>query len=318
MSTPASMPRRVCLFAMFHPRHRIRPHVLHYVAHLQACGYQTVVACSGDRLPPKEDRDALRDTGATMVFRPNHGLDFGAWQHLVREGCTDDADQVLLANDSVFGPFADLAPIMRRMEAKRLDVWGMIESRQHAWHLQSWFLHFTADAFRRPAVARVFAQDFGRMNKDEIIGSGELALGAALRAEGLRCGAVVDRRDAAWVARHYPMNPMHLDWRRNLLSGRLPFLKADLLRTNNMNIPWAWQWEAVLRDRLKVPTQPIHDYLHEYTGKAPDFPGQPYQVPLRTVPLGQLASYVLCSRDHRPALRGFVDALKSELFTGKS
>ncbi len=316
MSAPLSMPGRVCLFAMFHPRHRIRPHVLHYLVQLQACGYQTVVACSGTRLPPKDDRDALYDTGATLVFRPNHGLDFGAWQHLIREGHADGADQVLFANDSVFGPFTDLAPIMQRMAAKRLDVWGMIESRQHAWHLQSWFLHFSADAFRRPAVARVFAQDFARMDKDEIIGNGELALGAALQAEGLRCGAVVGRGDAAWAARRYPSNPMHLDWRRHLTSGRLPFLKADLVRANNMNIPWAWQWEIVL-DRLGVPTGPIHDYLYEYAGKTPDFPGQPYQVPVRTVPLGQLAFYALSSRDHRPALRGFMDGLKSELFTGK-
>ena len=109
------MTKRVCLFAQYHPGHRIRAHVLGYVGHLQRCGYQTVVACSGSHLPPLGDREALRQTGATLVFRPNHGLDFGAWRHLVQQGYADGADTVLLANDSVFGPFADLAPIIARM-----------------------------------------------------------------------------------------------------------------------------------------------------------------------------------------------------------
>ncbi len=297
-----SAPRRVCLFAQFHPRHRIRNHVLHYVSHLQACGFQTVVACSGDRLPPPEDRAALRATGAQMVFRPNLGLDFGAWRHLVREGYAEGADEVLLANDSVFGPFADLRPIIKRMQAKRFDVWGMIESWQHRWHLQSWFLHFTGAAFNSKPVQDVFSQPFETMSKDDVIIRGELALGDALRASGLRCGSVVRQRDAAWLARRYPVNMMHLDWRHYLTSGRLPFLKADLLRTNMMNIPWADQWDWVLRHKLHVAPEPIHDYLFEYTGRRRDTPDQPFVPPVKELQAHILIGYVLFTHDRRQAI----------------
>lgn len=307
---------RVCLFAQFDPHHRIRPHVVDYVGHLQRCGYRTVVACSGTRLPPKPDRDALTDTGAQLVFRPNHGLDFGAWAHLVREGYAEGAETILLANDSVFGPFADLAPIIRRMDAKGFDVWGMIESRQHNWHLQSWFLQFTAAAFNAPAVQALFRQTFARMDKGAIIENGELALGRLLQREGMRCGAVVGRRQATWAARLYPMNPMHIDWRHNLLSGRLPFLKADLLRTNMMNIPWATEWETVVRDRLGADTGRINDYLFDYTGRIPGHPGAPYPVPFRPRKPGMLVFYALASRDHGPALRALFRGLKSSMHEG--
>ena len=303
--------KRVCLFAQFDPRHRIRPHVIDYVAHLQRCGFHTVVAVSGSRLPPYDDREALRATGAEMVFRPNHGLDFGAWQHLVRDGHADGADAVLLANDSVFGPFSDLAPIFRRMD--RYDAWGMIESRQHGWHLQSWFLHMTARAWAAPAVARIFRQDFARMTKDDIIENGELALGRALRAENLRCGAVVGQRHATFLARRRPLNHMHIDWRHNLRSGRMPFIKADLLRANGMSIPWAGQWDAVLRG-MGVPTQPISDYLYAYTNTTPGRPGLPYPVPIRTPKLPTLALYALASRDHLPAVKALALAIRDSMF----
>ena len=308
-------PKRVCLFAQFNPRHRIRAHVVHYVGALQACGFQTVVACSGDRLPPLEDREALYDTGASIVFRPNRGLDFGAWGDLVEQGHADGADAVLLANDSVFGPFRPLEPLLRRMNGRGYDVWGMIESLQHTWHLQSWFLHFTGDAFRHPEVARVFSLPFESMDKGEVIERGELGLGRALRAAGLRCGAVVRQRDAGWVARRRPANMMHLDWHYNLVSGRLPFLKSDLLRTNAMNLPWAPEWERVLRERFQVETGPISDYLYEYTARRPPHPGAPFPVPVRKIPLGLLAAYVLMSRDRRLAFRGFLRGLKAEMFT---
>ena len=311
------MTRRVCLFAQFHPRQRIRAHVVDYVRQLQACGFQTVVACSGDRMPPLEDREALYDTGASIVFRPNRGLDFGAWGDLIEQGHADGADAVLLANDSVFGPFRPLAPIIARMNARGYDVWGMMESQQHRWHLQSWFLHFTGAAFNAPAVQNVLRLPFASMPKDEIIERGELALGAALEQAGLRCGAVVSRRDLTWFARRWPSNMMHLDWHYNLVSGRLPFLKGDLLRGNAMNLPWTRRWAQVLRERMGVEPGPISDYLYDYTGRTPDQPGAPWRPPFREPKFGLLAAYVLASRDHRMAWRGIVDYLKAELFHEK-
>jgi lipopolysaccharide biosynthesis protein len=308
--------RRVCLFAQYHPSGRIRSHVVQYVAALQACGYQTVVAVSADRWPPYQDRRALTETGARLVFRPNRGLDFGAWRQLIREGHADGADTVLLANDSVFGPFRPLQPIIDRMRG--YDVWGMIESQQHTWHLQSWWLHFTGDAFRNPEVQRIFDQPFASMSKDEIIEGAELELGRALRRSGLRCGAVVPTRSAAWAARRHPINLMHIDWHHNLVTGRLPFIKADLIRTNLMNLPWAREWERVLREKLGVDTGPISDYMYEYTGKTPPAPGVPYLTPVRRVPLGFLAAYIAMSRDRRMAWRGFVAGLKAEMFAGNA
>lgn len=307
-------PRRVCLFAQFHPRNRIRPPVLHYVRELAAAGFETFVACSGDGPPPDEDCAALAAAGARVFCRPNRGLDFGAWQHLLRRGCADGADSVLLANDSVFGPLRSLRPLLDGMNRRGYDAWGMVESHQRGWHLQSWFLHFTGEAFRAPEVRWVFAQDFGTMGKDEVIAAGELGLGQALRQAGLRCGAFVPFRTGTWVARRYRMNRMHIDWCHNLLVAGLPFIKIELLRSNPMGLPWTPAWERILRQRLGVATADLTDYLYDYTGQQPPWPGAPFQVPAGPIPPKRVIGFTLATHDRSLAVRETLRAWASRLF----
>lgn len=292
--------RHVCLFAQYHPRRRLRPPLLHYLRSLRDCGYAVFVASSGPGAPPAADRDALAETGATLLCRANAGLDFGAWQHLIRQGCADGAERVLLANDSVFGPFGPLAPLIARMEAGGYDAWGMIESRQRGWHLQSWFIQFSGDAFRHEAVRRVFALPFASMSKDAVIAQGEIGLGAAVA--GLRCGAVVRHDDGNWLARRYRINMMHLDWRHNLVALGLPFIKAELLRENPMRVPWIPAWEAVLRG-LGADPGPISDYLFDYTGTEPAAPGARFQPPVLPLSIRLYLGYLLTTHDRSLALR---------------
>jgi lipopolysaccharide biosynthesis protein len=199
---------------------------------------------SGIRSISAADRAVLDEFGIVGMARPNGGLDFGAWRDLLESGAADGANSVLLANDSVFGPFAPLAPIMSRMAG--FDAWGMVESREGRTHLQSWFVWMSANAFHRPAVQRVFGQRFEVMTKPEIIVHGELGLAAAFEAEGLDVGAryqaLFRLRPSAMVA----TNPMHFHWRRLLVDGTVPFLKAELLRRNPSRIVGVRDWEALV------------------------------------------------------------------------
>lgn len=292
-------PRHVCLFAQYHPQNRLRPPVLAYLRALRDCGYQVFVAASGTAPPPEADRALLAETGAALLCRGNAGLDFGAWQYLAVEGCADGADRVLLANDSVFGPYFPLLPIIDRMEARNLDVWGMIESEQRGWHLQSWFLQFTGDAFRHPAIREVLAQDFAAMDKEDVIGNGELALGAALRRAGLACGAVVRFADATWFARRHRINMMHLDWRHNLRTLGLPFVKSELLRDNPMRLPWTPAWPAELA-AVGADPECISAYLRDYTNR----PGAGlYRPPVKPISIRLFIGYLLATHDRDLALR---------------
>ena len=280
--------RMVCLFAHFSPHARLSASVLHYLVQLTRCGLSVHVALSGmDRLGD-EDREILDRFGIAAYPRPNHGLDFGAWQHLIRAGCTDRADSVLLANDSVFGPLTELAPIFASMQAMERDVWGMVESHEVSWHLQSWFICLTAASMARPAVARVFDLPFSQMGKAEIILHGEIGLGTAIRAEGLSWAACLpDRRRG--LRRLIAVNPMHVDWISTLRCGRVPFIKVELLRDNPARIPWFGRWPKMLQRHGKFPEAWIRERITPATGDA----GSSLRMRLL---------YLLLTRDRLPAL----------------
>ena len=237
--------RAVCLFAHYDAAGTVQPYVAYYLRALRDAGWQVHLARSDERPLSPEDRDLLEATGAIVHLRSNAGLDFGAWQDMIRDGATAGADEILLANDSVLGPFAPLGPIRREMAG--FDVWGMISSREGRRHLQSWFVSMTADAFRREAVQRVFALPFAAMTKEEIVLHGELGLSAAFEAEQLDVGArhvdLFRLRPGGLIA----VNPAHFHWRALLRSGDVPFLKLELLRDNPSRVIGVTFWRDVLR-----------------------------------------------------------------------
>ncbi len=235
--------RAVCLFAQFAKTDALPAYVFRYFEALCSAGYTVHAALSGRTRVSDADQARLAALGVHAHPRPNAGLDFGAWAELIERGCADGADEILLANDSVLGPFAPLAPIRRAMAG--YDAWGMVLSREGRPHLQSWFVAMTADAFARPAVRRVFAQDFQAMSKPEIIVHGEFGLAAAFETEGLDVGAVHRSALRLRPSALLPTNPMHFRWRQ-LLDEGVPFLKLELLRRNPARIIGAAGWRAAL------------------------------------------------------------------------
>ncbi len=284
---------RTCLFAHFDRSGRIAPHVLHYLRQLSLCGFRTHVAMSGVAQPHDDDRAALALLGATPHPRPNRGLDFGAWQDLVAHGCADGAGTILLANDSVFGPLVPLAPLVAEMEAGMPDVWGMVESREGAWHLQSWFLCLSARAFAAPAVARVLRQPFRDMGKAEIVLHGELGLGAAIRAEGLRWAARA-RPPARRLRRLVPGNPMHLDFLSVIRDGSVPFVKVELLRDNPAAVRWVGAWRKAVAASPIFPAEWIDRHLGDGAPLVPPCPEQTLRMRLL---------YAAITRDRGQAMR---------------
>ncbi|MFT8346845.1 rhamnan synthesis F family protein [Gluconobacter oxydans] len=258
----------VCLFAYYSTEAGLPPHTRHLLSQIATCGFTIHIAASG---LSETEAQSLHDdlasgappVSATVHARPNTGLDFGAWQFLLSRGCDRDADEILFANDSVFGPLLPLNPIVERMRAQNLQIWGMVRSEAVVPHLQSWFLCMTREALDHPAIQRIFNQPFSDMSKDEIVLHGELGLGLAIKAAGLSCGA-------AWsnprgLARLLALNPMHTDWRAVLRSGHAPFIKTELLRDNPSGIASTHLW----RQEIPDPAFFNPDWIARYLAATP-------------------------------------------------
>lgn len=279
--------RRICLFAQFDPGERIPAHVWHSWRGLREAGFTVHAALSGKSAIADADRARLDDIAVTAWLRPNSGHDFGAWAELIGRGVADDADAVLLANDSVLGPFAPLAPTVRRMTG--YEAWGMVGSREGRPHLQSWFVSMTGEAWRRAAVRRVWTQDFAAMSKDEIVVHGELGLAAAFAAERLDVGAVWRSEFRLRPSRVVATNPMHFRWRAMLDDG-VPFLKRELIERNPARILGVRGWRGELQARGWSP---------EWLAEIPDAPA-----PRRGLSPRQVVLQLMIREDRWRVLRG--------------
>lgn len=173
-----------------------------------------------------------------MIVRENLGYDFGSWRHALASESLEEFDELVLVNSSVFGPMpGQLEVAFRRMREVPADFWGMSDSHQMDWHLQSYFLVFRQPLLRSPAFAAFWERMLLHDTKAQTIRSYELGLTQWLRQAGFRGVPLVStaRFTPEWRKRLWPRG-----WKLNptarfgpeLLDAGMPYVKVELLRDN--------------------------------------------------------------------------------------
>ena len=289
--------RFVALYVHHAPMPGVSAMVHAQVEHYQALGFAVVFVSMCPGLP-RQDCDRLRGACALVVRRRNFGLDFGAWHDLLPLVRTHApaAEELLLVNDSVCGPFRRLGPALQAMRAGGGGLFGLSENLAPRPHLQSYFLL----ASGRPAVGDVLA--FLRRyrptgDKRLTIRTGEVALTRWMRCRGHRvaawCGyegverAALDHPVArARVRALYPwcfqavpvggpgeaegmrrglarrpLNPTHLFWRELVEDFAFPFIKTDLLLRNPLGLSDPLVWHNLLTGDGRIDRAMIEDHL---------------------------------------------------------
>lgn len=244
---------RAVVLAHYDPDGIIDPSVVRGLQAYRAVADRLVVVSASARSLPAEAASLADD----FLPRDNVGYDFGSWRAgLSLLGPLDRFDEVICVNDSAYGPFADLGPVLADPRVAAADFWGMIRSAQRGDHLQSWFLAFRRPVLTSPAFARFWEGVVPQPSKEGVIDHYEVGLTASLAAAGFRMAALYDGRhdgpptfremcrnvsplDLGHFGRHRrrvarmgpPFNPSELFWERACDAG-VPYLKAAIFRAN--------------------------------------------------------------------------------------
>lgn len=255
---------RLAIFMHFDAGGVVHGYVRHHLAALRAAGFDIVFVTNAPGLAP-DSLSAIAPLCRAVVRRHNVGLDFGAWKdcYLALQG-RDGLQMLVLANDSVYGPFHDLGPLIARADPARADIWGVTDNWEGRPHLQSYFLVVHARALRAPAFEAFWRAVRPVGSKRWIVTRYEIGLTRAMEAAGLRCAAlfpyraIADRVAAADPADDHdamvagmvragrPLNPTHFFWDRLIAEDGFPFLKRDLLTRNQQVIPTLGRWRQVI------------------------------------------------------------------------
>ncbi len=186
--------------------------------------YRTVIVSAAEFSQPLDWGGAI--PAQTIVFRkPNLGYDFGSWAvGLGMLPAIAEAPRVILANDSMLGPFSDIAPLLADFDSTLVDVWGLTDTRQFSHHLQSYFLGFRDGVLAERPLRDFFSGVREERSKWEIVKHNELALSALLRREGYLIKPAFRGEDVVGAGQ----NPVIAGWRQLLELG-FPFVKRQIL-----------------------------------------------------------------------------------------
>jgi len=305
---PAPLGPKVVLFMHFDRGGRVRPQIITYLKEFAANGRSVVFVTNSGRLTDPAMAE-LREICAGVIVRRNVGYDFGAWRDgieylgLPRAG----TEELILANDSLFGPLRPIGDLLARLDYTETDIWGLTDSWQFRYHLQSFFLAFGPAALQSPAFAKFWASVRPVPAKSYIVRAFEIGVTQAMVKAGLRCEAlwpyekvirlvdaevmmkiteldetaigkldpvVITRklhalRVRSAAARRIALNPAADLWRQLMLSG-FPFIKRELLRENPTGVEDVGDWMEVVQDVFGADPLPIlRDLKSMMKDKAP-------------------------------------------------
>ena len=284
-TVPALLPR-VAVFVHFDRRGAVQAHVLHYLEALRRSGCSVLFVTNAERLQP-EALEAIKPVCHGILIRKNIGYDFGALREAIEHYNLphQNTEMLILANDSVYGPFTPLDGIFDQVDFAKADIWGVTDSWQYRYHLQSFLLMVGPNAMRHPAWKGFWSRVRPVASKAWVIRHYEIGFTQWMIRAGLRCaalwpysalvrsteaqfetlnvppdatvqadpvakqrlGQIMSVRSA--FARRTALNPTADLW-RSLLRNGFPFIKRELLRDNPGQIQDVVDWpdEVALLD----------------------------------------------------------------------
>lgn len=220
-------PQRAAVVAHWSPDGALSRSVRALVTSLAECGFQTLLV-SAAQLNGTGRPGGWPDApeGASLYRRPNSGYDFGTWSAVLAAfPQIAAAQEVILANDSMAGPFAPMTGLVERMLRIPADVWSLTDSHQFGWHPQSYFVGYRRGVLRERPLHDFWASVRVHGSKDEVIRRYELGLGRVLIREGYTTAVAFPSET---VVRHRGDNPTIKAWHALLAAG-CPLVKRQLL-----------------------------------------------------------------------------------------
>ncbi|WP_322889296.1 MULTISPECIES: rhamnan synthesis F family protein [unclassified Yoonia] len=222
--------RRVAVFASYTGDGILPPQVLPYLEGLQDLTEAIVVVCDNELQPGEVEK--LSGLAAHVITGRHGEYDFGSYKRgvvwLEQAGLMTSADDLILCNDSCYGPIGSFEPMFAKMEAKALDFWGATDSDEFAYHLQSYFVVLTRKVFSSADFQRFISGIEKQPNVQEVIMKYEIGMTQTLVKAGFSSGAMVPNNFLSLsendsIYRNISIYPIYL------MEAGLPLLKVKAL-----------------------------------------------------------------------------------------
>ena len=175
--------KRYAVFAHYDAHQKIDDYVLYYLAELKTIADEIVFVSDGNI--SNDEKNKLKKFVHTIIAERHGEYDFGSYKRRLKilENKWSEGDQLILCNDSVFGPFIPFKQIFRDMSLCNAGMWGIIDSMDHNF-LMSFFLVINSTVFLQDYFRTFFTNIKKESCKDDIVIKYEIGLSKLIISKG--------------------------------------------------------------------------------------------------------------------------------------
>lgn len=154
--------KRLGIFCFYDSKGEVDSCVEYLIKNLKTVVTYLIVVVNGEVNAVEKER--LNRLADRMIIRKNVGYDFGAYFDVLTGYVEEELreyEELVLCNDTFFGPFISFQDIFNRMKEKQCDFWGLnLVEDSFLTHLQSFFLVFKKRILQEDILKQFAKLDF--------------------------------------------------------------------------------------------------------------------------------------------------------------
>lgn len=230
--------RRTAVFAAFSATGRIPERDLFFLKGLNEVADNIVFVSSAPLFP--DEADKMEGLVTEVAWEPHREYDFGSYKRGRRiaeeRGLLDPsvADELILCNDSCYGPVFPLSESFAEMASRNCDFWGFTtNNEQGSEHLQTYFMVFRRAVLDAPALGDFLDGVQELTGRNSVVVLYESKLTKTLCSAGFSFDSFVPRDFCEKVAPG--LSPSPVQWPLTTMSKfRMPLVKVKALSAESM------------------------------------------------------------------------------------
>lgn len=184
------------------------------------------------------EKSKIDDIVSKIIIRNNTGYDAGAIKDVIINYITRDGikkiSQLILVNDSVYGPFYPLKKCFSQMN--KYDFWGMTKNKGNkniSEHLQSYFLVIEERMLHSESFFDYWEKMPYLSEFKDVLNEYEFSFTQYFESLGFSWSAYVDTDDELMASNKLPINPYYQLLYNSLVEKKYPFIKKKPFSYND-------------------------------------------------------------------------------------
>lgn len=261
--------KRLCIYLIYDKENIIDRYITYFLREIRTCCTELVVVCNAKACWERSENAFCEDQ---VIYRDNIGYDAGGYKDAL---CSyigweklEEYDELLLINDSFYGPLYPIQDAFAEMSAIGTDYWGLTRSWEvvteaavpYGGHIQSYFLVFGKKVISSSVFKNFWEQMEYPKTMEETVRKFEIGINVLLKENGFQEAALTDQYNHTWKTGKNE-NP-YLEYSLELIRDcKIPILKYKSLLFGNKGYINALKAFQFIEENNLYPIQYIKEHF---------------------------------------------------------